>query len=185
MRVSVRSCFACATAITPPRSGCRHSRSFRPRGPVFRPARLHDAAIGHDVHHVGFDVVEQALVMRDDQKAAACIAPARSHRRTPVSSRPRRGPSPSRRGNAHLGLEHGHLEDLVALFLTAPEKPTLTGRFSTLGVDLQVLGLFADQLEEIARADLLLCRAPCAARSARCAERSCCRRRGSQQGTER
>ena len=47
----------------------RGSRCARARARV-RAAGLHDAALGHDVHDVGLDVVEQALVVGDDQEAA-------------------------------------------------------------------------------------------------------------------
>ncbi len=55
--------------------------------------------------------------------------------------------------DTHLGFQHRHLQDLVALFLTARETG-VDGAFQHVGIDLQRLGLFAHDLQEVRRAHL-------------------------------
>src|SRR5712691_3702411 len=81
-------------------------------------AGLHDPALGEHVHHVGHDVVEQTLVVRDHDRGAV-------GRTQPVDAvgddfqcvdvEPRIGLVE----HAKLGLKQRHLQDFVALLLAA------------------------------------------------------------------
>ena len=53
----------------------------------FGVAGLHDASVDHDVHDVGNDVLQNARIVRDDQKAGVCAL--RRSRAAPRSSRRR------------------------------------------------------------------------------------------------
>ena len=57
--------------------------------------------------------------------------------------------------DAHARLEHGHLQDLVALLLAAREAD-VDRALEHLGVDVELARLLADQLEEVGGADLVL-----------------------------
>ena len=57
--------------------------------------------------------------------------------------------------NAHLGFQHGHLKDFIALFL-APGKADIDGTFQHIRVDLQFPGAGAHDLEEIGGTHLFL-----------------------------
>src|SRR3989475_3412916 len=81
-------------------------------------ARLHDAAARQHVHVIRNDVVQQPLVVRDDDDAALG-APERVDA---VRDYPERVDVEARVGLIHDGelrLQHRHLENLVALLLSA------------------------------------------------------------------
>jgi hypothetical protein len=95
----------------------------------FGATRLDDAAIGHDVHHIGSDMVQQPLVMRDDERAEVGRRAARSPRPTTSFSASMSRPA--------VGLvEDGDMRGLsIAIcnislrFFSPPEKPSFTLRF--------------------------------------------------------
>src|SRR5215831_18041837 len=81
-------------------------------------AGLHDAPLGEHVHHVGHDVVEQALVVGDDhhgalRRAQAVDAVGDDAQRVDIEA----GVGLIEHGKARL--EQRHLQDLVALLLAA------------------------------------------------------------------
>src|SRR5262245_42082302 len=109
-------------------------------------AGAHDAAARQDVHHVGYDVVEQALIMRDDHK--------RSLRRAqPVDTF---GHDLERVDvetgigfieHAQTWLEQRHLQDFVAL-LFATRKPDIDATPEHVLVDAELARDFAYAFEK-------------------------------------
>src|SRR3712207_8095566 len=83
-------------------------------------ARAHDAATVEDVDEVGDDVVEQALVVRDEDDGVlgrAQAVDAVGDDAQGVDVEPRAGLVE----DGELRLQHRHLENLVALLLAARE----------------------------------------------------------------
>ena len=115
----------------------------------FRAAGFDDAAVGEHVHHVGLDVVEQALVVGDDEEAALGVA----QRVDAVGDRLQRVDVESAVGfveDREPWFQHRELEDLVALFLAAG-KPFVHAAVEQGVGQVQHLDLLAHQLEELHR----------------------------------
>src|ERR1700690_3218666 len=98
-------------------------------------AALDDAPVDHDVHKVGYDVAEEALVVGDEEDPEARPAQVVD----PVGDDPQRvdvqaGIRLVHEGEA--GLQHRHLKDLGALLLAAGE-PLVAGARRELPVDLR------------------------------------------------
>mmetsp|Transcript_36559 Transcript_36559/g.91349 ORF Transcript_36559/g.91349 Transcript_36559/m.91349 type:complete len:606 (+) Transcript_36559:252-2069(+) len=84
------------------------------------PATPHDLALGHNVHVVGLDVVEQPLIVRDQHDAVG-VALVRVHTLRDRLERVDVQPRVRLVQDCKLGLEQRHLEDLVALLLATRE----------------------------------------------------------------
>src|SRR3954447_6260060 len=110
-------------------------------------ARTHDAAIHEDVHVVGPDVVEDALVVRDHEHAEI-RAGQRVHA---LRDDPQRVDVEAGVGlveDRELGLQHRHLEDLEALLLAAREPVVEVAARERL-VDLEQLQRGAELVAEL------------------------------------
>src|SRR5260221_2932048 len=115
-------------------------------------AGAHDAAVAQDVDDVGHDIVEQALVMRDYDRGVlgrAKLVDAVGDDAQRVDIKPAIGLVEDR----ELRLEHRHLEDLVALLLTAGEAD-IDGALQQILADIEELQLGAHGFEELAGAEL-------------------------------
>ena len=85
-------------------------------------AGVDDAPVDEDVHHVGLQVLEQALVVRDAQHAE--VGPVGAHLLHALRHHLQRVDVETGVGlveDGELGLEDRHLQDLVALLLAAGE----------------------------------------------------------------
>src|SRR6266446_5586099 len=99
---------------------------------------LHDPALGEDVHHVGHDVIEKALVVGDDDHGAL----GRAEAVDAVGDGPQRIDVEPRIGlieHREPRLDHRHLQDLVALLLAARE-PDVDGAAQHVLVDAECGG---------------------------------------------
>ena len=84
-------------------------------------ALAHDPPVEHDVHELRLDVVQDALVVGDDQRAHADL---RVQRVDALGDDAQGVDVEARVGlveHGDLGLEHRHLQDLAALLLAARE----------------------------------------------------------------
>src|ERR1019366_7919543 len=118
----------------------------------FRAPGADDLALEHHVHHVGGDVLQDPRVVGDDQaaevrSAQAVDAPADDLERVHVET----GVGLVEDGKARL--QHRHLENLVALLLTAGES-LVEIAVGEARVELEQLALFLEELHERARAHL-------------------------------
>ena len=99
-------------------------------------------------------MIQQALVMRDHQETATGGAQG-IH---PFGHQFHRIDIQAGIGfiqDAHLGFQHGHLQDFVALFL-ATRKAHVHRTLEHFGINFQAFGLFAHQFQKIARRDFRL-----------------------------
>src|SRR6185369_211687 len=115
-------------------------------GEVLAP-RLHDAAVQEDVHNVGDDVVEEALVVRDQhhrplRRAELVHAGSNDAQGVDVEA----GVRLVQDGQGRI--QDRHLEDLVALLLAAGEAFVHRPLDERL-VDVHDLGLLLHQGEEV------------------------------------
>src|SRR4051812_23231664 len=114
-------------------------------------ARTHDAPIHEDVHVVGPDVVEDALVVRDHEHAQL----GAGQRVDALGDDLQRVDVEAGVGLVEyreLGLEHRHLQDLEALLLAAREAVVEIAAGERL-VDLQHLQRSAELVAELLRGD--------------------------------
>src|SRR5450759_3357481 len=119
----------------------------------FRAARTHDASIHQHVDKVRNDVVQQALVVSYHDDGALWVAhgiDALGHDLQRVNVQARIGLVQDRQ----LRLQHGHLQDLVALFLAAREA-FVHGAVHQLLVHVQQLQFLPEQGQEIDGIDLI------------------------------
>src|SRR5215470_320288 len=117
-------------------------------------ARLQDLAAAEHMDAVGLDVFEEPLIVRDEDDRALGVAQAvdagRHHaERIDVEA------AVGLVEDGELRLEHRHLEDLVALLLTAGEAH-VDGALQQILTDLQQLELGAHDLEELAGVEFAL-----------------------------
>src|SRR5882724_6866984 len=113
----------------------------------FLAAAFHHASSGHHVHEVRHDVVQQPLIMRDHHHGSA----RRAQRVDAVGGNPQRVDVEARIHfveNAKARLEQCHLQDLVALLLTAGE-PDIDAAAEHVLRNVQALGDFADLLQKV------------------------------------
>ena len=99
------------------------------------------------MHHIGLDIVEQALVVGDDD--GRCLGSLQlvyslGHDAQGIDVEARVGLVE----DAEAGLQHGHLEDLVLLLLTAAEA-FVDRAVGQLAVELHESTLLAHELEEL------------------------------------
>ena len=110
------------------------------------PPDFDDPPAAQDVNVVGHDVVEQPLVVRDDDDGPLGLRRALTPSATAFKASMSRPESVSSR-MAELRIEHGHLEDLVALLLAAGEA--LVDRpLEQVLAHVEELHLLLDELEE-------------------------------------
>ena len=117
-------------------------------------AALDDAALGQHVDVVRLDVVEQALVVRDQQHAEVRV----EHRVDALGDDAKCVDVEARVGlveDRHLGLQDGHLEHLEALLLAAREAFVDVARREAL-VHAQHRHLLAHLVAEVAHRDAAL-----------------------------
>ena len=110
-------------------------------------ARSHDASILQHVHEIGLDVIQQALVVGDDDDRALGGA----HRVHPFRNGPERVDVESGVGlveHRQLRLEHGHLENLVALLLAARE-PLVDRPAQQRRIEVEDLGFLFHERHEL------------------------------------
>src|SRR5205807_6595424 len=115
-------------------------------------AGLHDAAFREHMHHVGRDIVEQPLVVRDHDKAAlgrAQAIDALGHDLERVDVEPGIGLVE----HAQPRLQERHLQNLVPLLLAAGEADIHAPAQHVL-VDAELAGHLAHALHEIGRRQL-------------------------------
>src|SRR5580658_139565 len=106
-----------------------------------------DAALAQHMDAVGRDVIEEPLVMRDHQHGAVGSA----QRVDALGDEAQRVDVEAAVGlveDGELGLEHGHLKDLVALLLAAGEAD-IDSALQEIVVDLENLELGAHGLQEL------------------------------------
>ena len=101
-----------------------------------RAAGPHDPALRHDMHGVGHDIVEQALIMRDDEKAALGVRKALTPSATMRSASMSRPESVSSR-MAKRGSSSANCR-MSMRFFSPPEKPTLSGALQHILLDVEL-----------------------------------------------
>src|SRR5437867_2610568 len=112
----------------------------------FLAARFHDASFPENVHEVGDDVVQEALVVRDDERGVVRpleLVHARGHDAQRVDVEAGIGFVE----DGELRLQHGHLENLVSLFFAAGEAD-INGALEQVFLEIEQLHLFLHDGEE-------------------------------------
>ena len=106
------------------------------------------------MHHVGLDVVQEALIVRDDDGGVV-----RSAQQVDTFGHDAEGVDVEAAvrlvEDGERGLEHGHLEDLVALLLAAGEAFVHAAVHQAV-VQLHDLAFLTHQLEEVGGRNRLL-----------------------------